>query len=105
MAEITSSTIKRDFDAVASETFDLIVVRGGIIVAGIARDAALCGFRTLLIEKDGFVLDTTACSSRFIHGGLCYPRQLEFSLVFQRPDRYGGSEALSAVGVSGNRQV
>lgn len=105
MAEITSSTIKRDLDTVASETFDLIVVRGGIIVAGIARDAALCGFRTLLIEKDDFVLGTTACSSRFIHRGLCYLRQLEFSLVFQRPDRYGGSEALSAVGVSGNRQV
>ncbi|MCK5654051.1 MAG: hypothetical protein KAH98_02830 [Dehalococcoidia bacterium] len=105
MAEITPSTIKRDFNVIVSETFDLIVIRGGIIAAGIARDASLRGFRTLLLEKDGFALDTTACSSRFIHGGLCYLRRLEFSLVCQRPDRFGGCETLSAVRVSGDRQV
>jgi len=54
VAEITPITMKRDLDAVASETFDLIVVRGGIIAAGITRGAALHGFRTLLPEKDDF---------------------------------------------------
>jgi len=69
MAEITPSTIKRDFDAVASETFDLIVVKGGIIAAGITRDDSLRGFRTLLLEKDDFASGKTACYSRLIYGG------------------------------------
>ena len=44
--------MKTDLDAVASETFDLIVVKGGIIAAGITRDDSLRGFPTLLPEKD-----------------------------------------------------
>jgi glycerol-3-phosphate dehydrogenase len=69
MAEITPSTIKRDFDAVASETFDLIVVKRGIIAAAITRDDSLRGFRTLLLDKDDFASAKTTCSSRLINGG------------------------------------
>jgi len=69
MAEITSSTIKRNFDAVASETFDLIVVKGGIIAAGITWDDSLRGVPTLLLDMDDFASGKTACSSRLINGG------------------------------------
>jgi len=75
--------MKRDFDALTSETFDLIVVGGGIMGAGIARDAALRGIHTLLLEKNDFASGTTSRSSRLIHGGLRYLQQYDFSLVRQ----------------------
>jgi len=75
--------MKRNLDAVAREKFDLIVVGGGIIGTGIARDASLRGIKTLLIEKEDFGYGTTSRSSRLIHGGLRYLRMLEFHLVGQ----------------------
>jgi glycerol-3-phosphate dehydrogenase len=75
--------IKRDFDAAAKETFDLIVVGGGIIGAGIARDAALRGLKTLILDKVDFACGTTSRSSRLIHGGLRYLKRLELGLVRQ----------------------
>jgi glycerol-3-phosphate dehydrogenase len=75
--------MKRDFDALARERFDLIVIGGGIIGTGIARDASLRGIKTLLIEKEDFGYGTTSRSSRLIHGGLRYLRMLEFHLVWQ----------------------
>jgi len=73
--------MRRDFDALAGQTFDLIVIGGGIIGAGIARDAALRGLHTLLLEKEDFAYGTTSRSSRLIHGGLRYLQRLEFHLV------------------------
>jgi glycerol-3-phosphate dehydrogenase len=75
--------MKRDFEALASEKFDLIVIGGGIIGTGIVRDASLRGIKTLLIEKEDFGYGTTSRSSRLIHGGLRYLRLLEFHLVLQ----------------------
>jgi glycerol-3-phosphate dehydrogenase len=75
--------MKRNIDAIAGEKFDLIVVGGGIIGTGIARDASLRGIKTLLIEKEDFGCGTTSRSSRLIHGGLRYLRMLEFHLVRQ----------------------
>lgn len=77
------SVIKRNFNALTGETFDVVVAGGGIIGAGIARDLALRGLKTLLIEKDDFAGGTTSRSSRLIHGGLRYLRHLEFGLVRQ----------------------
>ncbi|MDD4859336.1 MAG: glycerol-3-phosphate dehydrogenase [Dehalococcoidales bacterium] len=73
--------LKRDFDALSKESFDLIVIGGGIIGAGIARDAALRGFKTLLLEKEDFGWGTTSRSTRLLHGGLRYLRQFQFKLV------------------------
>jgi len=75
--------MKRDFKAVAGKTFDVIVIGGGIIGAGVARDIALRGLDTLLLEKEDFGSGTTSRSTRLIHGGLRYLRQLEFGLVRQ----------------------
>lgn len=76
MADLVRRKLKRDLDAVAAETFDIIVIGGGIIGAGIARDATLRGFRTLLVDKEDFAYGTTSRSSRLIHGGLRYLKQL-----------------------------
>jgi len=75
--------MKRDFKAVSEKTFDVIVIGGGIVGAGVARDTTLRGLDTLLLEKDDFGSGTTSRSTRLIHGGLRYLRQLEFGLVRQ----------------------
>ncbi|QCS48645.1 glycerol-3-phosphate dehydrogenase [Picosynechococcus sp. PCC 11901] len=71
----------RDFQTIQNTTYDLIIIGGGINGAGIARDGALRGLKTLLIEKEDFASGTTSWSTRLIHGGLRYLEYLEFHLV------------------------
>lgn len=75
--------MKRNFKLITDHPYDVIVLGGGIIGSGIARDASLRGLDTLLIEKEDFGSGTTSRSTRLIHGGLRYLRQLEFGLVRQ----------------------
>ena len=63
------------------EPADVLIIGGGIIGAGIARDAALRGLRVALFEKRDFGSGTTAGSTRLIHGGLRYLQMLDFGLV------------------------
>ena len=62
---------------------DLLVIGGGITGAGIARDAAMRGLRTILVEQHDFGWGTSSHSSRLIHGGLRYLEQRQFRLVFE----------------------
>jgi glycerol-3-phosphate dehydrogenase len=68
-------------DRFQRETFDLVVVGGGINGAGIARDAAFRGLSVALLEKGDFGSGTSSRSSRMIHGGLRYLRYLHVRLV------------------------
>jgi glycerol-3-phosphate dehydrogenase len=63
------------------DSFDLLVIGGGINGAAIARDAAGRGVHTLLVEKDDLAAHTSSASSKLIHGGLRYLEQYEFGLV------------------------
>lgn len=63
------------------ETFDLLVVGGGVCGVAIARDAALRGYTVALVEKNDFAHATSAASSKLIHGGLRYLKNFELSLV------------------------
>ncbi len=66
----------------AQETnFDLIVIGGGITGCGIALDASARGMKTLLVEKSDYAAGTSSKSTKLIHGGLRYLKQLEFGLV------------------------
>jgi glycerol-3-phosphate dehydrogenase len=56
----------------AERPVDVLVIGGGITGAGIARDAAMRGFRTALVERVDFACGTSGRSSRLIHGGLRY---------------------------------
>jgi len=67
----------------ALEPVDLLVIGGGITGAAIARDAALRGLRTALVDKGDFGGATSSQSSRLIHGGLRYLEQGAFRLVFE----------------------
>ncbi len=44
--------------SIHGKTFDLAVIGGGMAGAGIARDAALRGYRTLLLERRDFAYGT-----------------------------------------------
>ncbi len=61
--------------------YDLVVIGGGIIGSGVARDAALRGLRVALVEKRDYAWGTTARSTRLVHGGLRYLEQYDFALV------------------------
>jgi len=61
--------------------FDLVVIGGGINGAAIAREAALSGIGTLLLEREDLCAGTSAASTRLIHGGLRYLEHAEFALV------------------------
>ena len=63
------------------ERFDLLVVGGGIIGAGIAEVASRHGFRVGIVDRDDFASGTSSASSKLIHGGLRYLRLGHFSLV------------------------
>ena len=65
----------------ATTSFDLLVIGGGITGAGIALDAAARGLRVALVEMQDFSSGTSSRSTKLIHGGLRYLKQLEFGLV------------------------
>jgi len=66
-----------------AESFDVLVVGGGITGAGVALDAASRGLKTALVEKDDFASGTSSKSSKLIHGGLRYLQQHEYRLVYE----------------------
>jgi glycerol-3-phosphate dehydrogenase len=67
----------------ADETFDVLIVGGGITGAGVALDAAGRGLHTALVEARDFASGTSSKSSKLVHGGLRYLQQKEFALVYE----------------------
>lgn len=65
----------------ANESYDILVIGGGINGVGIARDAAGRGLKVLLAEKSDLASATSSASSKLIHGGLRYLEMYEFGLV------------------------
>ncbi|HEX6292441.1 MAG TPA: glycerol-3-phosphate dehydrogenase/oxidase [Herpetosiphonaceae bacterium] len=76
-----SETRERQLARVEQINWDVIVIGGGINGAGIARDAALRGLRTLVVERGDWGGGTTSWSTRLIHGGLRYLEYAEIPLV------------------------
>lgn len=67
-----------------SESWDVVVIGGGINGAGVAQAAAAAGYSTLLLEKNPQPgKETSSRSSKLIHGGLRYLESLELSLVYE----------------------
>jgi glycerol-3-phosphate dehydrogenase len=60
---------------------DILVIGGGIVGAGIARDAALRSLKCLLVEQNDFASGTSSRSSRLLHGGIRYLEQWHIGLV------------------------
>lgn len=64
-----------------NDTFDIVVIGGGINGAGVAADAAGRGLNVLLCEQNDLASATSSNSSKLIHGGLRYLEHYEFRLV------------------------
>jgi glycerol-3-phosphate dehydrogenase len=65
----------------AGDTFDVVVIGGGVTGAGAALDAATRGLSVALVEARDWASGTSSRSSKLFHGGLRYLEQLEFGLV------------------------
>ncbi|MFZ1936257.1 MAG: glycerol-3-phosphate dehydrogenase/oxidase [Thermoguttaceae bacterium] len=70
-------------DRLRNAELDVLVVGGGIVGAGIARDAAMRGLRTALVEQYDLASGTSSRSSRLLHGGLRYLAQGRLGLVYE----------------------
>jgi glycerol-3-phosphate dehydrogenase len=66
-----------------STVWDILVIGGGATGLGIAVDAALRGYRTLLLEQADFAKGTSSRSTKLIHGGVRYLTQGKIALVFE----------------------
>ncbi len=79
-----------NLDRMRSTHFDILVIGGGITGVAIARDAALRGYSTALVEQADFASGTSSRSSKLVHGGVRYLENFEFGLVFEacRERRY-----------------
>lgn len=73
--------MKRFIDDYRDESFDVVVIGGGITGAAVAYDAASRGLSVALVEKSDFGWATSAATSKVIHGGLRYLKTYEFGLV------------------------
>ncbi len=78
-----SQTSGRPLDSLTAGTLDLLIIGGGIVGSGVARDAAMRGLRVGLVEKNDFASGTSSRSSRLLHGGLRYLAQGRVGLVHE----------------------
>lgn len=69
-----------------AESYDVVVVGGGIAGVGVAQAAAAAGHAVLVIEKTALAAGTSSKSSKLIHGGLRYLESYELSLVHESLD-------------------
>src|SRR5213593_3627111 len=81
VTEFSARTRAVNLDRMRKESFDILVVGGGIVGAGVARDVACRGFATALVDRGDFASGTSGKMSRLVHGGLRYLRNYRFGLV------------------------
>lgn len=75
--------MKRDLVELQSQTYDVLVVGGGIYGASLVREAAAQGLNAALIEQADFGAATSANSLKIIHGGLRYLQQADLPRVLE----------------------
>jgi glycerol-3-phosphate dehydrogenase len=77
------SVFNRDkiIEKLQTESFDVLIIGGGITGAGIAFDAQSRGMKTTLVEMQDFAAGTSSRSTKLVHGGLRYLKQLEVKMV------------------------
>jgi glycerol-3-phosphate dehydrogenase len=68
-------------EAIAGQRFELVVIGGGIVGAGVALDAASRGYSVALLERGDYASGTSSRSSKMIHGGLRYLQNFDLGLV------------------------
>ncbi|BDG36500.1 glycerol-3-phosphate dehydrogenase/oxidase [Saccharococcus caldoxylosilyticus] len=77
-----SSKQRRErLEKMSKQHYDVLVVGGGITGCGIALDAVTRGMKTALVEMQDFAAGTSSRSTKLVHGGLRYLKQLEVKMV------------------------
>src|SRR5438874_3973893 len=69
------------FERLERGPLDVLIVGGGIVGTGIARDLALRGLKVALVEQHDLASGTSSRPTRLIHGGLRYLENFDFALV------------------------
>lgn len=72
--------IERNLDAVTG-TFDVAIIGGGITGISLAREAAGRGLRVVLFDRGDFGAETSAATTKYIHGGIRYLEQYDIAVV------------------------
>src|SRR3954470_6147588 len=72
---------QQSIDSITHAPVDVLIIGGGIVGSGVARDAAMRGLRTMLVDANDFAFGTSSRSSRLLHGGLRYLAQGRIGLV------------------------
>ncbi len=72
---------ERALKELTSETFDVVVIGGGVTGAGVALDAASRGYSTAIVERRDWAFGTSSRSSKMVHGGLRYLQNFDLGLV------------------------
>lgn len=81
MKKFTTKHRSEQMEAIESEIFDVLIIGGGITGAGIALDSVTRGMKVALIEKQDFAEGTSSRSTKLVHGGLRYLKQLQVKEV------------------------
>ena len=81
MTEFSARTRAANLERMRKESFDVLVVGGGVVGAAVARDVACRGFATALVDRGDFASGTSGKTSRLVHGGLRYLQNYRFGLV------------------------
>ncbi len=75
--------MQRNLSALTDNSFDVVVIGGGIFGACAAWDAAQRGLSVALIERGDFSGATSAHSFKIVHGGIRYLQHLDISRLRQ----------------------
>jgi len=78
-----AATRQDTLNSLHSEPLDVLIIGGGIVGAGVARDAARRRLKVGLVEQHDFAFGTSSRSSRLLHGGLRYLAQGRVGLVHE----------------------
>ncbi|MDP4171908.1 MAG: FAD-dependent oxidoreductase, partial [Bacillota bacterium] len=81
MMDFSNLYRKEIIEFLTMNEFDVLIIGGGITGAGIALDAATRGMKVALVEMQDFAAGTSSRSTKLVHGGLRYLKQLEFKVV------------------------
>jgi glycerol-3-phosphate dehydrogenase len=72
---------KRDLSQLSEQKFDVVIIGGGITGAWLSLHCVQQGYKTALIEKADYASQTSAASSKLLHGGIRYLQQMQFDKV------------------------
>ncbi|MGM0175256.1 type 1 glycerol-3-phosphate oxidase [Enterococcus sp. DIV0788_1] len=68
-------------EKLSNDSFDLVIIGGGITGAGVALQAAASGLSVALLEMQDFAEGTSSRSTKLVHGGIRYLKTFDVEVV------------------------